>query len=75
MVMDTIGQPNATSCAAHSERYDGMPIEIVSLDGKHLVKSICTPGFPGPQDGIHPSCSYEWQGEGQPKFNALVILN
>jgi len=32
-----IGQPNATSCSRYTERYDGMPIELLGPNGKVMA--------------------------------------
>jgi hypothetical protein len=35
------GLPNATRCRVYSERYDGMPIQMIAKDGRRLSGYYC----------------------------------
>ena len=69
---DKVGKPGATVCAAYAHRYDGLPITMVSVDGRYSYPSKCLASYPRPTDAIPPECSYRFVGEGAtPKWNVL----
>ena len=69
-VFDQIGIAGATLCMVWDKRWQGMPIVMVSEDGKIAFHSRCMMTYPRDTDAIPPECSYQWDSkEPQPKWH------
>ena len=53
-----VGEENATACAVHGMRYEGMPIRLVAEDGDS-VPERCVPDYPQDGEKLLPTCSYK----------------
>ena len=60
-VMDRIGSPDATFCAVHKTRTEGMPIIMCEVGGSDAFIAACLASYPRPEDAIPPECSYRWE--------------
>lgn len=62
LIVSEVGTPDATRCTVHAQRWDGMPIEMVSQDGSVRVFARCHKDSPEEtakivQAGIGKGCS------------------
>ena len=57
IVVGAIERPDATLCAVHDLRFEGMPVIARSKSGRE-IRSTCNPSFPEGSERVPKGCSF-----------------
>ena len=70
-VIKPLGQPEASRCLVHKEKWVGKPITMRSVRFPIAsYPSKCLASYPRNEDAIPPECSFVWDNNGkQPRWH------